>query len=218
MHSLAIGAYKKSLSLTQEQREILVGLLLGDACLETQNKGRTYRLKIEQSARHGPYVRHLYEVFRPWVLTPPRTKECTASNGSKSLSWAFHTVSHTAFRFYAHQFYDGAKKRVPRLIHRWLTSRGLAYWFMDDGSMKSNQSKGVIFNTHGFELGDVERLIECLQTCFGLRASRRSQKDGNQIYVSGASFEDFVELVNSFVQVAMRYKVPQARRTRLPKR
>lgn len=218
MHSLAIEAYKKTLVFSQEQHEILVGLLLGDACLETQNKGRTYRVKIEQSARHEPYVRHLYEIFQPWVLTPPRIKECMASNGSKSSSWVFNTVSHEALRFYAHQFYTGVKKRVPRLIHRWLTSRGLAYWFMDDGSMKSNQSKGILFNTHGFELEDVERLIGCVQTNFGLQATLRRQKDGNQIYVSGASFEDFVTLVNPFVIVAMRYKVPQARRTRLPKR
>lgn len=218
MRSLAIEAYKKTLMLSREQREILVGLLLGDACLETQNLGRTYRLKIEQSARHEEYVRHLYEVFRPWVLTPPRTRECTASNASKSLSWVFSTISHEAFRFYAHQFYDGTKKRVPQLIHRWLTSRGLAYWFMDDGSMKSSQSKGILFNTHSFELGDVERLIYCLQTQFGLQANLCRQKDGNQIYISGASFEDFVKWIDPFILVAMRYKVPQARRTRLPKR
>lgn len=217
MRSLAIEAYKKVLVLSSEQREILVGVLLGDACLETQNMGRTYRMKIEQSARHESYVRHLYEVFQPWVLTPPRIKECVACNGSKSFSWAFNTVSHEAFRFYAHQFYDGVKKRVPGLIHRWLTPRGLAYWFMDDGSMKSNQSKGVLFNTHCFELGDVERLIGCLQTNFKLQASVRRQQDGNQIYVSGASFEDFVKWIDPFILVDMRYKVPQSRRTRLPK-
>jgi hypothetical protein len=36
MRSQAIETYKKTLLLSQEQREILVGLLLGDACLESQ--------------------------------------------------------------------------------------------------------------------------------------------------------------------------------------
>ena len=69
MHSRAIEPYKRGLQLWGTHQEILVGLLLGDACLETQNGGRTYRLKIEQSARHAPYVHHIHELFSEWVLT-----------------------------------------------------------------------------------------------------------------------------------------------------
>src|SRR5258708_32185390 len=73
MHSRAIEEYKRGLRLTEAHQEILVGLLLGDGCLETQNGGRTYRLKVEQSARHEAYVRHIHELFSEWVLTPPTT-------------------------------------------------------------------------------------------------------------------------------------------------
>jgi len=189
MRSRAIEAYKTTLRLTPEQRDVLVGLLLGDACLESHNQGRTYRVKVEQSARHETYVRHLYELFEPWVLSPPHPRQASASNGSVTTSWAFSTVSHSAFRFYAHQFYGEQGKRVPELIHKWLTPRGLAYWFMDDGSMKSSQSKAVIFNTQGFVKHDVERLTIVLQTHFGLQAKIRHQPDGFQIYVSGSSYE-----------------------------
>ena len=163
-------------------------------------------------------MQHLYQLFLPWVLTPPRKRRSKASNGSWATSWLFSTVSHEAFRFYAHQFYDDRTKRVPKLIHRWLMPRGLAYWFMDDGSMKSSQSKGVIFNTQGFARPDVERLVELLHTRFALQATIRRQSDGMQIYVSGASYEDFMKLVDRYVIAEMRYKLPQARRTRLPKR
>jgi hypothetical protein len=217
MHSRTIETYKQTLQLTNEQREVLVGLLLGDACLESQNAGRTYRLKVEQSAHHEAYVRHIYSLFRPWVLTPPRLREAKASNGKVTTSWVFQTVSHASFRFYAHQFYRERRKCVPVLIQRWLTPRGLAYWFMDDGSMKSNQSKGVLFNTQCFPAPDVERLVQLLQSQFGLQAKPRRQKDGMQIYVSGGSCMDFVKYVGSYVIDEMRYKLPQARRTRLPK-
>jgi hypothetical protein len=40
--------YKKSLkTLTNIQIEASIGLLLGDANLQTQNKGKTYRLRFE---------------------------------------------------------------------------------------------------------------------------------------------------------------------------
>jgi surface antigen len=213
MRSRAIEDYKATLELSSVQREALVGLLLGDACLETQNRGRTYRLKIEQTARRQAYVEHLYSLFQEWVLTPPSARIKRASNGSVTENLAFQTVSHSAFRFYAQQFYVGGRKRVPELIHHWLTPRGLSYWFMDDGSLKSSQSKGVILNTHCFSLQEVERLATCLSDYFGLQVAPRRQPDGVQLYVSGRSFETFSALVEPYIIPEMRYKVPQARRT-----
>jgi hypothetical protein len=217
MRSRAIEDYKSTLQLSSLQREVIVGLMLGDACLETQNGGRTYRLKIEQCARQQAYIDHLYSLFHEWVLTPPGARSKRASNGSVSTNIAFQTVSHAAFRFYAQQFYAAGRKRVPELIHHWLTPLGLSYWFMDDGSLKSSQSKGVILNTHCFAQQDVERLARCLADQFGLEVSPRRQPDGVQLYVSGRSFETFSALVDPYVIEEMRYKLPLARRTTVPK-
>ena len=175
VRSRTIEEYKIHLDLTSQQREILVGILLGDGCLETRNGGRTYRLKVEQSHAHQAYVHHLYELFKEWVLTPPRRRE-VVSRGHESENWVFQTVSHGAFRFYAQQFYADGKKCVPKLIDHWLTPRGLAYWFMDDGSIKSKASKGLIFNTQGFYRQEVERLCRVLQTLFGLERNRATKK------------------------------------------
>jgi len=217
MRSRAIEDYKNTLELSSIQREVLVGLLLGDACLETQNSGRTYRLKIEQCARQQAYIEHLYTLFREWVLTPPAARSKRASNGSVTTNLAFQTVSHSAFRFYAQQFYADGRKHVPELVHHWLTSRGLSYWFMDDGSLKSSQSKGVILNTHCFEQQDVDRLAGTLRDLFGLQVAPRRQPDGVQLYVSGRSFEVFSSIVDPYLIEEMRYKLPLARRTQVPK-
>lgn len=216
MRSRIIEAYKTTLRLSDVQREMLVGILLGDACLETQNGGRTYRLKVEQGAAHRDYVQHLYEAFREWVLSPPRPKQ-GQSRGVTTINLAFQTVSHEEFSRFGGFFYRGRRKIIPEQLGELLTPRGLAYWYMDDGSMKSSESKGVLFNTHAYESHEIRRLIEILSR-FGLVASERRQSDGIQIYVSGRSYETFVELVNPYVLEAMRYKVPPARRTHLPKR
>jgi len=206
MHSRELEAKKLHLKLTNFQREILVGIILGDAHLETRNHGATYRVKFEYSAKHREYVEHLYEIFKEWVLTPPQEKiDATHKN-----LW-FQTMSHAAFRFYAHQFYDGRKKCVPKNIHRFLTSRNIAYWFMDDGSIKSRESKGIIFNTQGFERREVEHLAEVLSSKFDLKAKPRKQDDGWQIYISGTSYERFREIVDPHILDSMRYKIPNPR-------
>jgi hypothetical protein len=74
----------------------------------------------------------------------------------------------------------------------------------------------VLFNTQAFSSDDITRLVEVLRR-FDLLAQTRRQSDGIQIYVSGTSYERFVELVNPYVIEAMRYKMPLPRRTHLPK-
>lgn len=212
MYSRELERTKSSLKLTPLQRDVLAGVLLGDAHLETQNRGKTYRLKFEYSAKHRAYAEHLYEIFKEWVRTPPQKKvDATHEN-----VW-FQTVSHGAFRFYAHQFYRGRLKCVPQNIHRFLTKRNIAYWFMDDGSVKSQTSKGVILNTQCFERNDVRRLVEVLRSKFELEASERRQREGWQIYVSGTSYTRFRQIIDPYILDSMRYKIPIDRTTRMPK-
>jgi hypothetical protein len=216
VRSRVIEAYKATLRLSDVQREIVVGVLLGDAHLETQNGGRSYRLKVEQAVRHAEYVRHLHSELREWVLTPPRPK-MGKTKGVTTFNLAFQTVSHEELASYGSLFYQARRKIVPEDIREIATARALAYWYMDDGSMKSSQSKGVIFNTQAYDSADIRRLTGTLEG-FGLEAWERRQSDGSQIYVSGSSYERFTELVGPYVIEAMRYKVPLPRRTHLPKR
>lgn len=211
MYSLEIEEAKERLKLTPRQREILVGLLLGDGSLERTGRA-TFRLEVEQSATRKPYVMHLYREFERWVLTPPRNRVPKTNAGVEG-NWTFQTVSHPSLRFYGTQFYGEDGKVVPKLIDHWLTPLGLAYWFMDDGSIKSKESKGIILNTEGFKKSEVERLIRVLGSKFSLEASLRKQRDGYQIYVSGRSYERFIELVEPYVIEEMRYKLPPPRRT-----
>jgi len=207
MNSRKIETMKASLKLSDTQCETLIGLLLGDAHLETQNYGRTYRLKFEYSSEQYEYAKHLYELFKDWVLTQPQLKQDISHNNI----W-FQTVSHPAFRFYAQQFYTERKKCVPKIIHKLLTARSIAYWFMDDGSIKSRDSKGILFNTHCFLRSDVKRLINVLRLQFALLAKERKQKDGWQIYISGKSYERFREIVDPYILLSMRYKIPVERK------
>lgn len=215
MRSREIEDYKKGLKLSETQREILVGVLLGDAHLETRN-GRTYRVKIEQSEKHKGYVEHLFKVFEVWARTPPQEKVTKRGNSICRKFW-FQTLSHSSFRFYAQQFYQGKRKRVPKLLHKWLSARGLAYWYMDDGSFNSKESKAVILNTHAFDEREVAQLCKLLQALFSLDSRPRKQKDGIQIFISGRSYERFKDLVQPYLLEEFQYKLPKARITKLPK-
>lgn len=166
---------------------------------------------IEQKVSHKDYVDHLFIVFRNWVSTPPKRREVVTPK-FRSENYRFKTIRSESFRVFGELFYKDRKKILPELLNNWLTERSVAYWFMDDGSIKSKDSKGVIFNTHSFTESEVKILCEILNTKFGLETKPRSQKDGFQIYVSGKSYEKFMHLVGNFILPSMRYKLPPPRK------
>lgn len=217
MHSNLIELYKKRLKLSKVQREIIIGLLLGDGHLETQNNGRTYRIKIEHSIKQKVYVDWLYSQFREWVIIPPQIK-VTTLNGTEFKKYWFNTISHGNLRFYAHQFYDKFhKKLISRFIKKWLTPLALAIWFMDDGSIKSHQTKSLILNTHCFVKKDLWRLQNAMKLKFNIILTLRKQREGYQLFIPSEEADKFVNLINFYVLPEMKYKYGKARLTYLPK-
>ena len=143
MNSNEIKSLAESLKLNNNQRQILVGLILGDGHLETQNKGKTFRLKVEHALNQKEYVDWLYSQFKEWVLTPPQIKLQTVGGIVRQKYW-FSTISTGSFRFYGQLFYVDHKKVVPKMIVKLVETLTLAVWFMDDGSLKSQFHKTII--------------------------------------------------------------------------
>lgn len=206
MYSKEIEAHKKTLSLNELQREILVGLMLGDGHLETQNNGKTYRLKVEQSAKKAEYVKWLYENFENFILNKPKIKDKTRSGIVTKNIW-FATLSHGSFRFYAQQFYVNGKKIIPKIIGKLLTPIGIAVWFMDDGSIKSKFHKAKIINTQCFDKKEVLLLIKILKDKFKIDAKLREQKEGYQIYILSESVDKFRKIIEKYIIDSMKYKL-----------
>ncbi|MBI3305167.1 hypothetical protein HYZ80_02510 [Candidatus Parcubacteria bacterium] len=223
MHSNRIEKYKQKLKLTKRQRQIVVGAVLGDGHLETQDAGRTYRLKIEHSVGQRAYVDWLYDQLKPLVGTLPkarvRTRTFPSGYVSTGVSYGFATYSLGALRFYAQQFYRGGEKIVPRLIGKLLTPTSIAIWYLDDGSVKSNRHRTFVIHTYGYARRDLQRLQSALEQ-FGIRTTLHTQVrlSGRylRLYVVSESAATFRALVEPIIRAIpqMHYKLGN----KLPKR
>ena len=195
MNTKEIREYKKTLRLTDIQRSILVGTLLGDGHLETQDGGKTYRLKIEHQLAQKDYLEWIYEQFREWVTGGIRKR--IKKNGYEYV--LFDTYSHASFRFYAQQFYLNGTKVIPRLISKLLDPIVLAIWFMDDGSWKSDHHKTFIIHTLGYGKRDLESVQKVLKEKFGIETSLHSQKGKYwRLYIKSESANTFKELIEPY--------------------
>jgi LAGLIDADG DNA endonuclease family len=207
--------YKMSLkNLSQNQWETSIGLMLGDASLQTQNKGKTYRIKFEWGDKNKLYAEHVYSLFDEWVLSPPHKKSRVNINGNTVINWGFQTISHTAFNPLKTLFLENKYKGITTdLIKNNLTERGLAYWFMDDGGKldynKNSKNKGLVLNTHSFKNEEVEIMSKELNHKFNLITNLRKNKSKNIIIIESESYKTFLDLTYKYIIPSMRYKLPE---------
>lgn len=210
----------KMSTLNQEQKDLLVGTLLGDANLQTSNQGQTWRYRAIHKTEHKPYLDHKYNLMKEFCGSEPIENNVFDSRTSKTYKrWYFSTRVNNSFRYYGNSFYtynpntQNMEKDVPKQIQQMLTPRAIAYWYMDDGALKwLGHSNAMRLCTESFSLGGISRLQNILRTCYNLETtlSRKTVKGrlvGYRISIPEASSVAFRELIQPYLIDCMKYKV-----------
>ena len=205
MNTLELRKQKALLTMSERQKEVLVGMILGDAHLERQRGARTARLKIEHSLAQSAYVDWKYEEWRDWVRTPPRARARSNRIGTVSTNIGFSTLSHVELEQFRLRFYRDHRKVVPADLE--LTPLSMAVWFMDDGSRKSSQCRGLYLNTQSFTSEEVQLLQKVIRRDVGVETTVRRQRDGLQIYVPAPSASALSAYIAKDLLPSMRYKL-----------
>jgi len=220
-----LNQYKQTLSLTDSQKEIGIGVMLGDANLQTQDKGKTYRLRYEGGNKHKNYIESIHQSFEEWCLSNPAEKTREHPK-TKTLikTWEFQTLSHQDMKFFADLFLNQeGKKIVPENLveHPNFTARSLAYWIMDDGSKMdhtANQGKGLEIHTEAFTKAEVDSLCQGLKNRYNLKCWTKSKQRNDKTYyfiaISGESYEQLMSLITPYMHPDMFHKLPTPRKTK----
>jgi hypothetical protein len=149
-----------SMKLDEEQREILIGLLLGGTQIESHAQKGVYTVNFkfqEDSNAHSVLRVHIHERFFEWLPSA-----CRSLNRESEIPYRFSTIPHAHFGFFADQFFQKGQPVLPKLVHRWLSPRVLAYWFMFGGFRL--QSGDIVLKVSGGNTDGVERIVNSLQT------------------------------------------------------
>lgn len=197
-------------SLTKEQKEVLLGILIGDGHIELAPNKKSARLKIEQEIKKMEYVSHIHQLFSN--LSPGEMIAATNSNNVK-----FCTRYSSTLLFYHTAFYGANKpwsRKVPRWIEHSFTARSLAYLIMDDGGTKSKDSKGMYINVYGLKRKEQEFLCNIFVRRFSLQAKTVKDREYHRIYISGHSYETLMPLIDPYILPCVRYKIPSPRKRR----
>jgi hypothetical protein len=111
-------------SLSDEQRSLIVGSLLGDGAMRCKANAL---IEFNHSAEQSDYVDWKFQQLAALVRTPPKLRN---GNGGR-VAYRFTTRSLPELTPFYWAFYREGRKIVPPLE---LTPLAMAVWFMDDGS------------------------------------------------------------------------------------
>lgn len=191
---------RKNIHLTELQKSIIIGTVLGDGSLSETFSKNNLRLQIEHCNAQKEYVFWKYEMLKNLILTPPIYK-------IQHRSWAFRTISHPELSEIGRIFYKDYRKILPENLEKILTPIGLAVWFMDDGVRYQKYGTYTV-NTQCYTVEEMHQMREILSRKFGIiQTSLHSDHNGWRLYIQKESSERFKRIVKPFILPSMAYKI-----------
>lgn len=196
--------------LRQEQIDVIIGSLLGDARLECRSRGLRYpvsaRLRIHQSDKQKEYVFWKYGVLKNLVLRGPRKVKAwyDPKRRKDHYSWYFHTKTLPEFGELYHCFYKNGIKVLPEGIFEFINPRALAIWFMDDGS---NTGESFTISTHCFEMSDQIKITDFLKQRYDVSAKIVKDRTKWKVAIGRNEYKKFQSFIEPFVIPSMEYKL-----------
>ena len=185
-------------SLTQFQRSVIIGSLLGDGYLRTFPKRKNALLEINHSYSQKEYVDWKYAVLRNVCASAPKARK---GNGSR-IAYRFYSKQLAELTELYKQFYRSGTKIIPENLI--IDPIILSVWFMDDGSRCRDCD--VYLNTQQFSIKDQKKLIHALCE-MGLESNLNKDKIYYRLRFLKSSLPKLRAVLKDKVIPSMQYKL-----------
>lgn len=189
-------------NLTDFQKEILIGLLLGDSCLHFRNKNKkSVRLEFKVGKKNYLYLQHLIDIYKDLFNLNTKIGETKTSFYIKT-----KTIK-ILFPFYTLFYINGKKVITDDLLNSiFFTEKSLAYWFMDDGHCENKAGRYKI-STQCFSLENQKLLQILLKKKFQIETMLYKKDRSHILVIKRESTKRFRSLIEPYIIDSMKYKL-----------
>jgi len=185
-------------SLSQIQKSVIIGSLLGDGYLRIVPGRKNAFLEVNHSFLQKEYVDWKYSILKDITVSAPKKRVIDKVR----VAYRFYTRQHPEITELYKMFYKNGVKIIPDNLN--ITPLSLAVWFMDDGS--KCRKTDVYLNTQQFNHCDQLKLIDLLKK-FNLEARLNKDKIYTRIRFIKSSLLEFKRLINEYIIPSMKYKI-----------
>jgi recombination protein RecA len=198
--------------LSDQQWQVVLGSLLGDANLSPNLRGRHgVRFRLGHGAKQSGYL--------DWKVSLLANIAHSRRTNAKGAGFADFTPLPELGELQQVVYLGGGKKHITGDYLKTLTPLALAIWYMDDASF-TVRSKGVQARTEGgsgrveicleaMSPGSRDRMAEYLQDTYGLecKLTVRGARKISVLQFTTAATEKLQALIAPFVHPSMDYKL-----------
>ena len=185
-------------SLTQYQKSLIIGTMLGDGYLRIISGRKNAFLEINHSFSQKQYTDWKFEKLQNICISKPKARK---GNGNR-IAYRFYTKQHPEFTEFYNRFYKNGYKIVPDNLK--LDATALSVWFMDDESRCGNSN--FYLNTQQFNKNHQIKLLDYLEK-IGLKANLNKDKNYYRIRFFTSSINKLKELLKENLIPSMYYKI-----------
>lgn len=203
-------------ALSDEQKQLLVGSLLGDGNMHINKAGDSARFKEAHCLRQKAYLTWKQTILLPFAYRI-RPENKRLQDGRIAEGCVFVTCFHPVFVPAYRSFYreDGVKV-LPSGLMETITPFSLAVWYMDDGHLADATADGIFTLASAFPEAEVASIAETLNSRFCLDIEPRWSPDSSLFILWIHNKDKFFDVVGKHIHPSMSYKVPVSLRFRLP--
>ncbi len=192
------------LLITQEEHDLIIGSLLGDASIRQREKNSCFR--FSHSIKQKDYSTFKKEKLINFNISEFReVKRKIGQNFIHAID--FSTKTHPIFNYYQNLFYKNGRKVIANEILNQINPQSLVYWICDDGSYDNKQGY-IILCTNSYSLEEHKLMKEFFKQRFGLDPTIGFRD--NKYYYLRFKQEDSKKLINiikPFIPESMKYKI-----------
>ena len=215
------------LPLTEQERSVIMGTLLGDGHLQKRGKN-SYRLKISHGLAQKAYVLWKHNKLKRLCTTTQAPKESKDVFFFYSSSGKYLEEFHELF-YHPEEYVDKNKQKriryVKRVTQKLLDSLPmnplvLAVLYMDDGSVR-NDAYSSKLAVQGFPLKEIKLLVQYLEKWGVIEVSTPKHTENSGQYYIGIlakpeGFSKFIDIIGPIVKEVpgMGYKLNESRKPR----
>ncbi len=185
----------------EDQKQVVLGSFLGDGGISNHGLSR-YRLRIAHSPHQENYCK-----WKASIFNREDDVEYVANNGHGDMLVRFSTTM-----FGIDGTFPNKKGTCPQWVLNQLNAKGLAIWFMDDGSVYKNHNGAKIW-TCSFDEDSQVRMVAKLKEfgidCYYKFVKRKNMKSCGyyEIVLSCAGYIKLCESIAPYVHPELSYKI-----------
>lgn len=184
---------------TKQQQSILLGLSIGDGCVDKTSGG--YRMRLIQGDDQIGYLYWKLDLLSNLFHAKPY-KGISGYTGKKTINYVSSRVTPVIKNLYNIRDINNFTKEIQKL-----DSLALAVLFMDDGSQVAGCAR---ISTHSLSLECNKVLCSVLSNKFGICASIRKDNRINKYYIelNTENSKRLFSLICTYIPDCMGYKLP----------